>query len=92
MTNINSGGRTPVAGIIHAVVLLILLYSHRSPVISLWQCWQMPCVSKQYEWVAVMFVAIFKGPKGDSLGEAITFLLTVLIDLTVAIGIAWYWR
>lgn len=89
MTNINSGGRTPVAGIIHAVVLLLILLV-LSPLTS-----HIPMAVLAGVLVVVSynmsgwrsFVAIFKGPKGDSLVMVITFLLTVLIDLTVAIGI-----
>lgn len=89
MTNINNGGRTPVAGIIHAVVLLLILLI-LSPLTS-----HIPMAVLAGVLVVVSynmsgwrsFIAIFKGPKGDSLVMVITFLLTVLIDLTVAIGI-----
>lgn len=89
MTNINNGGRTPVAGIIHAVVLLLILLV-LSPLTS-----HIPMAVLAGVLVVVSynmsgwrsFIAIFKGPKGDSLVMVITFLLTVLIDLTVAIGI-----
>ncbi|BDE81074.1 SulP family inorganic anion transporter [Porphyromonas somerae] len=89
MTNINNGGRTPVAGIIHAVVLLLILLV-LSPLTS-----HIPMAVLAGVLVVVSynmsgwrsFIAIFKGTKGDSLVMVITFLLTVLIDLTVAIGI-----
>lgn len=89
MTNINNGGRTPVAGIIHAVVLLLILLV-LSPLTS-----HIPMAVLAGVLVVVSynmsgwrsFIAIFKGPKGDSLVMVITFLLTVLIDLTIAIGI-----
>ena len=89
MTSINNGGRTPVAGIIHAVVLLLILLV-LSPLTS-----HIPMAVLAGVLVVVSynmsgwrsFIAIFKGPKGDSLVMVITFLLTVLIDLTVAIGI-----
>lgn len=89
MTNINNGGRTPAAGIIHAVVLLLILLV-LSPLTS-----HIPMAVLAGVLVVVSynmsgwrsFIAIFKGPKGDSLVMVITFLLTVLIDLTVAIGI-----
>lgn len=89
MTNINNGGRTPIAGIIHAVVLLLILLV-LSPLTS-----HIPMAVLAGVLVVVSynmsgwrsFIAIFKGPKGDSLVMVITFLLTVLIDLTVAIGI-----
>lgn len=89
MTNINNGGKTPVAGIIHAVVLLLIMLV-LSPLTS-----HIPMAVLAGVLVVVSynmsgwrsFIAIFKGPKGDSLVMVITFLLTVLIDLTVAIGI-----
>ena len=89
MTNINNGGKTPVAGIIHAVVLLLILLV-LSPLTS-----HIPMAVLAGVLVVVSynmsgwrsFIAIFKGPKGDSIVMVITFLLTVLIDLTVAIGI-----
>ncbi|MDO5017150.1 MAG: SulP family inorganic anion transporter [Porphyromonas sp.] len=89
MTNINSKGRTPIAGIIHAVVLLLILLV-LSPLTA-----HIPMAVLAGVLVVVSynmsgwrsFLAIFKGPWGDSLVMLITFLLTVLIDLTVAIGI-----
>lgn len=89
MTNINSGGKTPVAGMIHAVVLLLIMLV-LSPLTS-----HIPMAVLAGVLVVVSynmsgwrsFVAIFKGPKGDAIVMVVTFLLTVLIDLTVAIGI-----
>lgn len=89
MTNINNGGRTPVAGIVHAgVLLLILLFL--SPLTA-----HIPMAALAGVLVIVSynmsgwrsFVAIFKGPRGDSIVLVVTFLLTVLLDLTIAIGV-----
>lgn len=89
MANINNGGRTPVAGIIHAVVLLLILLV-LSPLTS-----HIPMAVLAGVLVVVSynmsgwrsFLAIFRGPKGDALVMVVTFLLTVLLDLTVAIGV-----
>lgn len=89
MTNVNSGGRTPVAGIVHAVVLLLILLV-LSPLTA-----HIPMAVLAGVLVIVSynmsgwrsFVAIFSGPRGDTLVLLVTFFLTVLFDLTVAIGI-----
>lgn len=89
MTNINSGGRTPVAGVIHAIVLLLIMLV-LSPLTS-----HIPMAVLAGVLVVVSYnmsgwrslLAIFRGPKGDWIVMVVTFLLTVLIDLTVAIGI-----
>lgn len=89
MTNINNGGKTPVAGIIHAIVLLLILL-FLSPLTA-----HIPMAALAGVLVIVSynmsgwrsFIAIFKGPRGDSMVLVVTFILTVLLDLTVAIGI-----
>lgn len=89
MTNINNGGKTPMAGIIHAVVLLLILL-FLSPLTA-----HIPMAALAGVLVVVSynmsgwrsFIAIFSGPKGDSLVLVVTFLLTTLLDLTIAIGI-----
>lgn len=89
MTNINNGGKTPMAGIIHAAVLLLILL-FLSPLTA-----HIPMAALAGVLVVVAynmsgwrsFIAIFSGPKGDSLVLMVTFLLTVLLDLTIAIGI-----
>ena len=89
MTNINSGGRTPMAGIIHAVVLLLIMLL-LSPLTA-----HIPMAVLAGVLVVVSynmsgwrsFVSIFKGPRGDTVILLVTFLLTVLTDLTVAIGV-----
>ncbi|MFI3295721.1 MAG: sulfate permease [Rikenellaceae bacterium] len=87
MTNINNGGRTPVAGIIHAVVLLLILL-FLSP---LTQYIPMACLAgvlvivsyNMSEWRTVR--SLLKNPKGDVAVLVSTFLLTVVFDLTIAI-------
>jgi len=87
MTNITNGGRTPVAGIIHAVVLL-LIFLFLMPLINLvpMACLAGVLVVVSYNmsgWRTVK--AILKTPKSDVTVMIVTFLLTVLFDLTIAI-------
>jgi len=89
MTNINNGGRTPVAGIIHAVVLLLILLFLG----DLTKHIPMACLAgvlvivsyNMSEWRT--FKALMKNPKSDVAVLIATFLLTVIFDLTIAIEI-----
>ncbi len=89
MTNITNGGRTPVAGIIHAVVLL-LIFIFLMPLICLVP---MACLAAVLMVVAYnmsgwrTIVGLFKAPKSDLSVLIVTFLLTVILDLTIAIEI-----
>ena len=89
MTNITNGGRTPIAGIIHALVLL-LVYLFLMPLINLvpMACLGAVLIVVAYNmsgWRTV--VGIFKNPKSDISVLVVTFLLTVIFDLTIAIEI-----
>ena len=89
MTNITNGGRTPVAGIIHAIVLL-LIFLFLMPLINLvpMACLASVLIVVAYNmsgWRTVK--AIFKNPKSDISVLMVTFLLTVIFDLTIAIEI-----
>lgn len=89
MTNITNGGRTPVAGIIHAVVLL-LIYLFLMPLINLvpMACLAAVLIMVSYNmsgWRTVR--GILKNPKGDIAVLVLTFILTVIFDLTIAIEI-----
>ena len=75
MTNINNGGRTPVAGIIHAGVLLLILLL----MMPLAQYIPMACLA------GVLVVVSYNMSGWGVL--LVTFLLTVIIDLTVAIEV-----
>ena len=88
-TNINNGGRTPVAGIIHAMVLLLIMiffgkYVEFIPMAALaavliqvaWNMAGIPSIRK-----------LLKGQKSDITVLLVTFLITVFVDLTYAIGI-----
>ena len=89
MTNINNGGRTPVAGIAHAIVLA-LIYLFLMPLV---QYIPMACLAgilvvvsyNMSEWRS--FRAIFRNPKSDIIVLLVTFFLTVIFDLTVAIEV-----
>lgn len=87
MTNINNGGRTPVAGIVHAVVLLLILLLF----MPLAQYIPMACLAGVLAVVAYnmsgwrTFAALLRNPRPDVTVLLVTFLLTVVFDLTVAI-------
>ena len=89
MTNITNGGRTPVAGIIHAIVLT-LIFLFLMPLINLvpMACLAAVLIVVSYNmsgWRTVR--GIFKSPKSDITVLTVTFLLTVIFDLTIAIEI-----
>lgn len=89
MTNINNGGRTPVAGIAHAIVLA-LIYLFLMPLVKFipMSCLAGILVVVSYnmsEWRS--FKAILKNPKSDITVLLVTFFLTVIFDLTVAIEV-----
>lgn len=86
-TNIKNGGRTPVAGMVHALVLLLILlfFGKWASLIPL-SCLAAILVVVAYnmsEWRS--FVRLLRSPRSDVMVLLITFSLTVLIDLTVAI-------
>lgn len=87
MTNITNGGRTPVAGVVHAVVLL-LIFLFAMPLINLvpMACLAAVLVVVSYNmsgWRTV--VGMSHNPKGDVWVLLLTFVLTVIFDLTIAI-------
>lgn len=89
MTNITNGGRTPVAGVIHAIVLL-LTFLFLMPLINLvpMSCLAAVLIVVSYNmsgWRTV--IGIFKAPKSDVSVLLVTFFLTVIFDLTIAIEI-----
>ena len=89
MTNINNGGRTPVAGIVHAVVLLlVLLFLGKLVGYIPMSCLAGVLIVVAYNmsgWRTI--VGLFKNPKPDLAVMLVTFVLTVIFDLTVAIEI-----
>ena len=89
MTNINNGGRTPVAGIIHAAVLLLIFLF----LMPLAQYIPMACLAGVLVVVSYgmcgwrSFLLLMKNPKSDVTVLLITFFLTIIFDLTVAIEV-----
>lgn len=88
-TNIKNGGRTPVAGIVHAITLLLIIlfvgqWAVRIPMATLAGILVVVAYNMS-EWES--FISVSKGPRSDVVILLTTFLLTVLIDLTVAIEI-----
>ena len=89
MTNINNGGRTPVAGLVHAAVLLVIFLV----LMPLAAYIPMACLAGVLVVVAYnmsgwrTFWQLRKNPKSDVIVLCMTFLLTVVFDLTVAIEV-----
>ena len=89
MTNINNGGRTPVAGLVHAVVLLLILLflgplTRHIPMACLAGVLVVVAYNMS-EWRT--FRSLLKNPRSDVAVLLSTFLLTVVFDLTIAIEI-----
>jgi len=89
MTNINNGGRSPISGIVHAVVLLLVLLL-MGPLVGLipMSCLAAVLIMVSYNmsgWRT--FVWLAKNPKSDFLVMLVTFVLTVIFNLTVAIEV-----
>lgn len=88
-TNVKNGGRTPVSGIIHAITLLLIMlffgtYAKLIPM----SCLAGILIIVSYNMSEMgSFVSILKGSKFDIVILLVTFFLTVLVDLTVAIEI-----
>lgn len=88
-TNVKNGGRTPMAGIIHAITLLLIMFFFG----SLAKLIPMSCLAgvlivvayNMSEWRS--FVSILKGSFFDVIVLATTFILTVFVDLTIAIEV-----
>ena len=89
MTNINNGGKTPVAGIIHAIVLL-LIYFFLMPLAAYipMACLAGVLVMVSYNmsgWRTIR--QMMRNPKSDITVLWLTFFLTVIFDLTIAIEV-----
>ena len=89
MTNINNGGRTPIAGIVHAVVLLLIFLF----LMPLAQYIPMACLAGVLVVVSYgmsgwrSFRALMRNPKSDITVLLMTFFLTIIFDLTIAIEV-----
>ncbi len=89
MANINNGGRTPVAGIVHAAMLLLVLLCF-GPLVGMipMACLAGVLIVVSYNmsgWRS--FVWLAKAPKSDFIVMLVTFILTVIFDLTIAIEV-----
>lgn len=88
-TNIKNGGRTPIAGIVHAITLFLIMLCFGSWAAMI----PMPTLAailivvsyNMSEWRS--FIKILRSPRGDIAVMLVTFALTVIIDLTVAIEV-----
>ena len=88
-TNVKNGGRTPVAGIIHSLTLLLIMlffgsYAKLIPMATLAAILIIVSYNMS-EWQA--FKSLLKSPKSDVVVLLTTFFLTVIFDLTIAIEI-----
>lgn len=89
VANIKTGAQTPMAGMIHAVVLFLIMY-FLAPIVS-----QIPLAALSAVLVMVAwnmseihhFIRLLKAPYEDRVVLLITFFLTVLVDLTIAISV-----
>ena len=88
-TNVKNNGRTPIAGIVHAAVLLLILvflgkWASLIPIACLGGVLVIIAFNmSEYR----NFISILKGPRGDIAVMLTTFILTVLVDLTMAIEV-----
>ncbi|MBU0721667.1 STAS domain-containing protein [bacterium] len=88
-TNVKNGGRTPIAGIVHALTLFLIMlffadFAKLIPM-SVLAGILIVVAYNMSEWRS--FVSILKGSPFDALVLLSTFFLTVLVDLTVAIEV-----
>jgi sulfate permease, SulP family len=86
-TNVKSGGRTPVAGLVHALTLLIIMvlagsWASYIPMCSLAGILVIVAYNmSEYQ----TFIQIIRGSRNDAIVLVTTFLLTVFVDLTFAL-------
>jgi SulP family sulfate permease len=88
-TNVKNGGRTPVAGMVHAAVLLVIMllfgkWAGMIPMAALAGI-MIVVAYNMSEWRT--FIAQIKGSKSDAAVLLSTFLLTVVLDLTIALQV-----
>lgn len=88
--NVKNGGRTPVAGMVHSITLLLILV-----VLMPYAAWiPMPCIAAILFQVAYnmsgwreMLNLLKHSPKSDILVLLVTCIFTIVFDLVVAIGV-----
>ncbi|XHR30354.1 MAG: SulP family inorganic anion transporter [Chthoniobacteraceae bacterium] len=88
-TNIRSGGRTPIAGIVHALTLVVVVLvaaplAQYLPLASL-SAVLLVVAFRMGDWLN--FKDMARGPKGDYLVLLVTFAMTVAFDLSIAVGL-----
>lgn len=88
-TNVKNGGRTPIAGIVHALTLLLIMlfvgkWAALIPLATLAGILVVVAYNMS-EWEN--FISILKGTRNDSIVLLLTFVLTIFVDLTIAIEI-----
>ncbi len=88
-TNIKNGGRTPVAGIVHALTLMLIMlfFGEWAALIPMATLAGILAIVAWNMSETHLFIKMFRGPKSDIMVLISTFLLTVLVDLTVAIQV-----
>jgi len=89
LTNVKNGGKTPIAGIVHSLFLLIVVlvfgkWISKIP-LSVLAAILMVVSYNMAEWHA--FKAILRAPRSDVIVMLTTFLLTVFVDLTVGVEV-----
>lgn len=89
VANIKNGGRTPISGIVHALTLLFILL-FLMPLVKLIPLATLAAILimvsyNMSEWR--MFKKLLSAPKSDVVVLLVTFFLTVLFDLTLAISV-----
>ena len=88
-TNVRAGARTPVAGMFHAAFLLIIMMA-AGPLIAFVPMATLAAVLLMVAWgmsEAGRFRALLRTDAGERALLLLTFFLTILVDLTVAIGV-----
>ena len=88
-TNVKSGGKTPVSAIIHAIVLALIMlifgrYAKMVPMAALAGILVVVSYNMSEIW---RFFSMFKAPKSDLAVLLLTFILTVFVDLTLAVEV-----
>jgi SulP family sulfate permease len=88
-TNVKAGGRTPVAGMVHSATLFLIILFF-APLISMIPMAALSAILVMVAWNMSeidRFLRLFKAPLGDVAVLLTAFLLTVLVDLTVAVEV-----
>lgn len=88
-TNIKTGGKTPIAGMTHAITLLFIILAF-APIVSMIPMGAMAAVLVMVAWnmsEVHRFRTLLKSPLGDVAVLLTAFFLTVLVDLTVAVEV-----